>query len=79
MITQNWIDKVTNNTGDDISVVGPSAPMPDYKERYVATMVARGVDVEFAEASFASSEPDFSVPPEDAAEEEMSCWTDDGD
>jgi hypothetical protein len=33
MLTQKWIDKITRDDGEDISVIGPPAPMPDNKHQ----------------------------------------------
>lgn len=58
------------------------------KEEWLTTCAARfetraGLNLElarsFAEASLEVVDGDLTENPEDAADEEMSCWTDDGD
>lgn len=49
----------------------------EFKRRYVARMVERGVDQKFAEETFdAGSDYDFTDDPEDVADDEMSYWCD---
>jgi hypothetical protein len=51
-----------------------------YKQLYVARMVAAGVPQEGAEECFeAGDEIDYDINPEDAADDEMHYWDNDGD
>jgi hypothetical protein len=51
-----------------------------WKARYVARMVACGVDAEGAVACFeaGSDDHDYDSNPEEAADDEMSYWENDG-
>ncbi len=53
----------------------------EWRESYISFMVRRGVDRQHAEENYAAgeSEFDFEDDPEDWADAEMDCWTDDGD
>lgn len=74
---------------DEPSVMGAAhlpIPMPTeadrhaaYKSLYVARMVARGVPQEGAEMCFEAGEVDYDVPPDEAADDEMSYWDADDD
>ena len=61
------------------------ASMPTEKEdwmaKYVLRMVERGIDQEDALACClaGADDHDYTSDPRDAADEEMSIWTDDGD
>ena len=61
------------------------APMPtaqdEWMAKYVLRMVARGIHVDDAWAccQAGADDHDYASDPQDAADEEMSCWTDDGD
>lgn len=79
----------SNQHADDSPSVmgGTASPMPTqadrrdaYKRLYVARMVSRGVDEQDASACFeAGGEPDYDADPEDAADDELSYWENDGD
>ena len=72
---------------DEPSVMGAGcglAPMPTesdrreaYKQLYVGRMVARGIDQRDAEACFEAGDIDYDTNPEDAADDELSYWSDD--
>ena len=66
--------------------IGPMEhPMPSAQEewqaKYVLRMVERGIDQADAWAccEAGASDHDYTSDPRDAADDEMSIWTDDGD
>ena len=69
-----------------MSAIGPKqAPPPTAKEEwmaeYVLRMVERGIDAEDAWACCRAGEDDhdYDSDPRDAADDEMSYWSDDGE
>jgi len=59
------------------------APIPIAEEawmgRYVAQMVKRGIHPDDAWRSVRAGDHDYTDSPEDAADEELTYWDDDGD
>lgn len=92
-LTQEWVSKVTSQDVDDSPCVtgGPPRPAIPSKEEWQRRFAARIMAcaswdeipaMQCAEAGFelmVSEAPEFVLDPEGAADEEMSCWTDDGD
>jgi hypothetical protein len=92
-LTQEWVDKVTRRADDEglCSAGGPPPPAIPSKEEWQRRFAARIMTcaswdeipaMQCAAAGFelmVSEAPEFVLDPEGAADEEMSCWTDDGD
>ena len=53
----------------------------EWLNRYEAQLILRGVDKDFAHATREAAEEniDFAFEPEEAADEELSCWAADSD
>lgn len=92
-LTQGWVDKVMSQEEDDSPSVtgGPPRPAPISKEEWQQRFAARIMKyadwaeqpaMQAAESGYeymTTESPEFANDPEGAADEEMSCWTDDGD
>lgn len=92
-LTQEWVTKITSQPDADgfCSVGGPPAPAIPSKEEWQRRFAARIMAcaswdeipaMQCAEAGFelmVAEAPEFVLDPEGAADEEISCWTDDGD
>lgn len=84
MLTQAWIDRVMAAGLDGPDVVGPTRDETDDKKdawtlRYCARFLERGIPLHVAIETYrAGMEHDYDDDPEQAADEEMSYWDDDG-
>lgn len=91
-LTQEWVTKVTSQPDEGCcSAGGPPHPMPipqaEWQQRFAARIMkhadwAEQPAMQAAESGYeymTTESPEFANDPEGAADEEMSCWTDDGD
>ena len=83
-LDQEFVDRVTCDDSSDVSVIGVcTAQMPTIQEafraQYIAHMVKAGVPAEFAAETYDAADPRQydDCMPEEAAQDEMDCWTDD--
>jgi hypothetical protein len=92
-LTQEWVTKVTSQDADEgcCSAGGPPHPplisQQEWQRRFAARIMkyanwAEQPAMQAAESGYEymkSESPEFANDPEGAADEEMACWTDDGD
>ena len=74
MMSQEWVTKLMHATTEDATVVGRE-PADDDRDawtlRFIAKLVSVGLPINFALELYSGGEHDFTIGPEEAAQEEL--------